>query len=106
MKFYVEQEQVFELSEVDMTLLKSHINEDMLADDLKRRAKYIIEHLRDQVWKEFFQKWSAQMMQEGTAIPPTREAFITAVVSRPDYETSKVRQEKASAARAAALGIQ
>ena len=95
MKFQVDGEQVFELTESQMTLLRSRIDEDLLDADLKRRAKFIIESFREEIWKQFFQYWSQIMMNDGSQIPSNREQFITTVVSRPDYETCKQRMEKA-----------
>lgn len=106
MQFKVDDETVFELTASDMALLKSHIHEDMLNNDLKRRARYIIEHLCEQVWKEFYNHWGQKLMSEGISIPASKADFIALVQARPDYESAKVRIEKAQAANQAKLEAQ
>ena len=103
MKFQVDGQDVFELSELDMTLLKSQVHEDFLEDELKARYRFIIEHLRDEVWKDFFAHWGEKMMNTGAPIPANKDQFISTVVARPDYESSKVKQQRARVAHEASV---
>jgi len=92
MKIKVDNEEVFELSETKKKVIKNDINDDIFEADMKRRARYIIEHKYEQCFKRLKQDWEPKLASKGVQMLPTDpDQFAELVFSQPEYKSRKQR---------------
>jgi hypothetical protein len=95
MKLKVDDEVVLEITENDLTLLKSYIPEEILVEDIKRRVSWVISHLLDMSFVQFKLQWEPQLQMDVgvSSLPKERNDYVKLVVSR-SYYKSKSKQNK------------
>lgn len=96
MKIQVNFEDVLELNETKKKVLKNDINEDVFDNDMKRRARYIIEHKYEQCFKRLKSEWEPKLIESGiTMIPTDPDAFAELVFQQPGYKSRKQKDLEA-----------
>lgn len=93
MKFLVDNEVVFELSDQQLKVLESAISSDVLREDLKRRVKWVIEHKLENVSKELIESWKPKLESENTSLPVSKESLLEMVLTNPEYKDAKTKTE-------------
>lgn len=92
MKFFVDNDEVFELSETKKSVIKNDINSDIFLDDTKRRVKWVIEHKYEQCFKRLKSEWEPKLASKGVQyIPTDPDAFAELVFSQSDYKNRAQR---------------
>ena len=92
MKISVDDQEIFELSEVQKKVIQNDVNGDMFDDDMKRRLCYILTCKYQECFKRLKAEWEPKLAQLGvTSIPLDEEAFAELVFARPEYKDRKAR---------------
>ncbi len=95
MKIQCDGKDLYDISDWEMSILKNDINADDLPADIERRLVYIITHKIEQCWGRFEKEWTDKLRADPTVslIPTDKEAFTNLVISRPDYQDRKAKDE-------------
>lgn len=99
MKIQVDNETVFELNETQKKVIKNDILESEFNDDMKRRARYIIEHKYQRCFDRLKKEWEPKLVQRGLrSLPTSADEFALLVFSQQDYKnrTQRDLEEEAS----------
>ena len=92
MKVYLDDEEVFEITQRDLTLLAHSLLD--VKDEIKRRLKWVITHKCEQVFLEFDKEWTEKLRNDSSvaSLPKLKEDFISVVIARPDYLDCNARK--------------
>lgn len=94
MKVKVDNQDVFELSEVQKKVIMNDIHEDEFDADMKRRLEYVLMHKYDQCFKRLKAEWDQKMQGRVEAVPTNPDAYAQLVFSQSDYKCRKTREEE------------
>ena len=83
----VDDVQLFELTEIQKSVIKNDIPSEIFDADMKRRIHYIINHKYEQCFKRLKAEWDPKLEALGvTSIPTNKDAYATLVFARPEYK--------------------
>lgn len=91
MKIYIDDLELFEITNTDRLLLEHDIiNVD---DEIKRRLEYIIKHKVDQCYSRLKSEWDKKFESDVNvaSIPTKRDNYVALVVSHHDYKNRAQR---------------
>jgi len=91
MKFYVDQKEVYDLTDVKKKVICNDICSDCVDADLERRIAYIISHKYEQCMKRLRENWTQVFIDEEIMVPKDDDVFAQKVFDRPDYKDKKSR---------------
>jgi hypothetical protein len=92
MKIKVDEEDIYELSEIRMKVIANDINSDKLDEDLKRRIKYIIQHKYERCLKRLKEEWVPKLKEKNLEfIPLDDDALAILIFSQEDYKDKLAR---------------
>lgn len=94
MKIKINDEELFELTEVQKKVICNDIDEEIFEEDCKRRLEWVLMHKYDQCLKRLKEEWEPRLSARVSMIPTDPEAFAKLVFSQPDYEDRKQRDLK------------
>ncbi len=104
MKINVDGQELLEIGERDMEVLKYVLVSEFLDDDLKRRIKWVVEHKIERCYERFKDDWMVKLEEDPavTSIPINVKDLFDMVKVRPDYKdrTARVAEEKEAEERA------
>lgn len=93
MKIQVNNETVFELNETQKKVIKNEILESEFDEDMKRRARYIIEHKYQRCLERLKREWEPKLVERGVrSLPTSSDEFALLVFSQPDYKDRTARE--------------
>ena len=93
MKIQVNNEDLFELSEVQKKVICNDIHEDEFDADMKRRLQYILTHKYERCFERLKREWDQKLAGRVEAVPTNPDAYAALVFSQPDYCCRKIRDE-------------
>ena len=96
MKIYVDNVELFQLSEIQKKVIKNDIHADEFEVDMKRRLEYILTHKYERCFERLKQEWIPKLSQRYPSIPTDKDALATLIFSKPDYADRKSREIAAS----------
>lgn len=92
MTIKLDEQELFELTEVQKKVLKNDINSEIFDDDMKRRLEYILMHKYEQCYKRLREKWEPILIARGAqSLPTDKDAFAELVFVEPDYKDRATR---------------
>lgn len=92
MRISVNDEILFELSEIQKQVICHDVHEDIFDEDMKRRLNYILMHKYEQCMKRLRSEWEPKLKQEGAeSIPCNDDSFAQMIFAREDYKCRKQR---------------
>ena len=94
MKVKVNEEQLFELSEVQKKVICNDIQEDEFDSDMKRRLQYIIMHKYEQCFKRLKDAWLPKLQTRLSSVPTNDESLAELIFSQPDYKNRSQREKE------------
>ena len=87
MKIKVDDELLFELTEIQKNVMKNDIASDIFDADMKRRLEYILTHKYEQCFKRLKAEWDPKLEVLGVeSIPTNKDAYAELVFARPEYK--------------------
>jgi hypothetical protein len=93
MKIACNNEQLFELNEVQRKVICNDVHADEFDADMKRRLEYIVMHKYEQCFKRLKAEWDSKLAARGVEMIPTNaDAYAQLVFSQPDYKCRKGRE--------------
>lgn len=93
MKIHVNNEQLFELSEIQKKVIKNDIADDIFEADMKRRLEYILMHKYERCFERLKAEWEPKLAKRVESIPTNKDAFAELVFSQPDYKNRSQRDQ-------------
>ena len=98
MKFFVDDEFVYELTDTQLKVLGDEINRDKLLADIKRRVAYIIDHKYQCCFRRLKQNWEPRLAKMGhKSLPTDPDDFAKLVFALKEYKCRKQRDEECPA---------
>lgn len=95
MKIFVDNEFLFEISEIERKVICSDIDIDEFDEDIKRRLHYIISSKYQACFKRLKSEWDTKFTALGIKMIPTDEKeYAKLVFSQSDYKDRKTREPK------------
>jgi hypothetical protein len=100
MKIKCNDEVVFELNDTMKKVICNDLIEDEFEQDMKRRARYIIEHKFQQCYKRLIEEWcidhdgsGSKLAKNGIkSIPTHSQELAELILSQPNYKCRKTRE--------------
>lgn len=97
MKIKVNNEDLFELSEVQKKVICNDVHEDEFEADMKRRLQYILMHKYERCFERLKNEWDKKLQGRLESVPTNPEAYASLVFAQSDYKCRKQREELAKA---------
>jgi len=95
MKIYVDEELIYELSDIQKRVIKNDIQEEIFDADMKRRIRWVIEHKYNKCLKRLKDEWTSKLKAVGfKSLPLDDEEFAKIVFNRPEYKDRNKRDTK------------
>ena len=84
---------VYNISDLELTLLKSYINEDNLQSTIENMVMCLVMDTCNHHAYRFKNEWINKLQQDETlsSVPLSNQAFVDMVIARDDYKTQKVK---------------
>lgn len=98
MKIKVDEQDLFELSEIQCNVICNDIAKDIFEEDMKRRLNYILMHKYDQCMKRMKDEWIPKLKGRVDSIPLDDDKLAELIMSQPDYKCRKTRDDEAKVA--------
>ena len=96
MKVKVDNQDLFELTDIQKKVIKNDIASEIFEEDMKRRLFYIINHKYNRCFERLKKEWEPKLAAKGVeSIPTDKDAFAQLVFSQPEYEDRSAREAKA-----------
>ena len=96
MKVKVDNQDLFELTDIQKKVIKNDIASEIFEEDMKRRLFYIINHKYNRCFERLKKEWEPKLAAKGLeSIPTDKDAFAELVFSQPEYEDRSAREAKA-----------
>lgn len=92
MKVKVNNEDLFELSEVQKKVICNDIHEDEFEQDMKRRLQYILMHKYERCFERLKKEWDEKLKSRVEAVPTNADKYAELVFAQPDYKCRKTRE--------------
>lgn len=92
MKVKVDNQDLFELSEVQKKVICNDIHEDEFEADMKRRLQYILMHKYERCFERLKKEWEPKLQGRCESVPTNPDKFAELVFSQPDYKCRKMRE--------------
>lgn len=95
MKISVNDQPLFQLSEVQCKVICNDISDELFEVDMKRRVHYILSHKYERCLERLKQEWMPKLKAAGvSSIPLDDEEFAKLVFSQPDYKCRSARMDQ------------
>lgn len=95
MKVKVDNQDLFELTDIQKKVIKNDIASEIFEEDMKRRLFYIINHKYNRCFERLKKEWEPKLAAKGLeSIPTDKDAFAELVFSQPEYEDRSAREAK------------
>lgn len=91
----INEERIFEITDLDKLLLADDIESSVLHDDIKRRLQWVIKHKCARVLQRMKQVWTPRLKERGLTIPDNDEDLVNLIVSQEDYKDAQARADEA-----------
>lgn len=87
---------VYNISDLELTLLKSYINEDHLQQRINDWVMCSVRDNCNSCANRFKDEWITRLQSDPTvtSVPMPGQAFVDFVTARPDYKTQKQKDEE------------
>lgn len=86
MKISVNDEKLYELSEIQKMVIKNDIAEEEFEEDMKRRLQYVLTHKYERCFLRLKEEWDLKLAERFDSIPTNKDSFAQLVFSQPDYK--------------------
>jgi hypothetical protein len=97
MKIKVNEQEIFELTEIQKQVIKNDIDEDIFDDDMKRRLRWVLEHKYERCFERLKREWEPKLTAKGmTSIPTNKDSFAQLVFQQAEYKTQKQKKQAAA----------
>ena len=94
MKFYLDDELIFELTEVQQKVLQDQWFSQTFRDEIKRHVQWIIIHNYEQVLKKLKEDWVPRLSElKIDAIPLDDSKLAKLIFTHPDYKARSQRDQ-------------
>ncbi len=94
MKVQVNNEHLFEISEIQKKVICNDILSDEFDSDMKRRLQYILMHKYERCFERLKKEWEPKLALRLESVPTNPDKFAQLVFSQPDYKCRKMREDE------------
>lgn len=95
MKFYVNNKEIYTLTETQQKVICNDIPDDVFEADMARRVQYIINERYIASYKALKAEWEQKLKANNvTSIPLDEEEFARLVFSQPNYKSRTQRDQE------------
>lgn len=95
MKIRLDNDEVFELTQIQQKVIQNDIPSEIFVDDVKRRLKHEMENKYQQCYRRLKEEWEPKLAERGVEMIPTnQDAFAQLVFTQPDYKDRSKRNKE------------
>lgn len=95
MKISVNDQELFTLSEVQKSVIKNDIPDEIFDQDMSRRLQYILMHKYENCFKRLKNEWDSKLAANGVKMMPTDpDEYAQLVFSQPNYKNRSQRSKE------------
>lgn len=91
MKISVDDKELFSLSDIQKSVIKDYVHEDIFDADMCRRLCWVLTHLYDQAFKRLKDEWELKLRDRVESVPTHPDRLAELIMSQPDYKCRKTR---------------
>jgi hypothetical protein len=91
MKISVDDKELFRLSEIQKSVIRNEISDDIFEADMKRRLQYILTHKYERCFEDLKNEWIPKLKDRVDSIPTNPDRLAELILSQPDYKCRKER---------------
>ena len=95
MKISVNDQKLYELSEVQKKVIQNDIPDEIFEDDMRRRLHWVLTHKYERCFERLKKEWEPKLAQRIDSVPTNPDSFATLVFSQPDYKSRSKREAEA-----------
>ncbi len=93
MKISVNDQELFNLTDLQKEVMKNNIHEDIFEDDLKRRLHWVLLHKYEECFKELKYEWDQKLASNGIKMIPTdKDEYAQLVFAQSNYKNRAARE--------------
>lgn len=96
MKVKVNEQDLFELNQVQKKVICNDIHEDEFDADMKRRLQYILMHKYEQCFERLKKEWDPKLQNRCESVPTDPDKYAELVFAQFDYKCKKAREAEAA----------
>lgn len=94
MKIKVDNQELFELSEVQKKVIKNDIEEEIFDADMKRRLQWVLMHKYERCFERLKKEWEPKLKGRVESFPSDSDKFAELIFSQPDYKNRSQRDKE------------
>jgi hypothetical protein len=92
MKISVNNQDLFELNDIQKQVIMNQISDDIFEEDMKRRLQWVLMHKYEECFKELKSEWDQKLPQLGiTSVPTNPDEYAQLIFSQKEYKNRKQR---------------
>lgn len=96
MKISVDNEHLFELTDIQKKVICNDIPLDVFEADMKRRLEYILMHKYERCMARLKEEWDKKLPELGVkSVPTDMDEYAALVFAQPTYQCRKTREDAA-----------
>ena len=92
MKIKVDDQDLFEITDIQKQVIKNDIHEDFFDEDMKTRLEYILMHKYERCLHRLKIEWLPKLQSRVDSIPTDDDKLAELIFSQPDYKNRKERE--------------
>jgi hypothetical protein len=93
MKISVNDKELFTVSEIQKSVIKNDINNDIFDEDMNRRLQWVLMHKYERCFARLKAEWDSKLAINGIKMIPTDpDEYATLVFSQPNYKDRTARE--------------
>lgn len=95
MKISVNDQKLYELSDVQKKVIQNDIPDEIFESDMKRRLEWALMHKYECCFESLKKEWEPILAKRMDSVPTNPDAFANLVFSQPDYKSRSKRDLQA-----------
>ena len=95
MKISVNDQKLYELSDMQKKVIQNDIHDEIFESDMKRRLEWVLMHKYERCFERLKKEWEPKLAQRMDSLPTNPDSFANLVFSQPDYKSRSERELEA-----------
>lgn len=92
MKISVDNQELYQLTEIQKKVIQNDILTEVFEDDMKRRLEWILTHKYERCFMRLKKEWEPKLSERMQSIPTNPDELAELIFSQPDYKNRSQRE--------------
>ncbi len=93
MKISIDDKELFTLTDIQKTVIKNDIPDEVFDEDIKRRLEYVLMHKYEQCFERLKKEWEPKLSERVPSVPTSKDELAKLIFSQPDYKNRSEREK-------------